>query len=101
MLRSSILTLRHKISGHKVSMSRHSTLCHNNRLRRCVANKAECAHDRGALPHTTKELCHPRQRSSVTHDRTGGAQLGCAYNKGASAIKVDRLVQKQNIKYKK
>ena len=57
MSRPSILTSRQKISGYKVSMSRHSALCHDNGVRHCVANKARCARDRGA-----------RQRSSVAHD---------------------------------
>ena len=42
MSRLSILTLRHKTLEHKVSMSRHSALCHDSGVRRCVANKAGC-----------------------------------------------------------
>ena len=61
MSRSSILMSRQKISGHKVSMSRHSALCHNSGVRRCVANKAGCARNRGALLRMTKELYRPRQ----------------------------------------
>ena len=61
MLRPSILTLRQKISGHKVSMSRHSALCHDGGVRRCVTNKVGCVRDRVALPRMIEELCHPRQ----------------------------------------
>ena len=66
MSRPSILMFRHKISGHKVSMSRHSALCHDDGVRRCVTNKERCARDRGALPLTIKELCHPRQSQACT-----------------------------------
>ena len=77
MSQSSILTSRQKISGHKVSMSRHSALIHYSGVRRCVANKAGCARDRGALQRTTEALCSARQRSCVAHDRAWHAWQVC------------------------
>ena len=65
MLRPSILTSLQKISGYKVSMSRHSALCHDSGLRRCMPNKAGCGlqrrssvHDRGDLSPTTELSVH-------------------------------------------
>ena len=102
MSRPSILTSRQKISRHKVSTSRHSALCHDSGVRHCVANKAGCARDRGALPRTTEELCRPRQNQACT---TGMCvRLGCVHDRGASVTEVfcrDRLVQKKKKKKKK
>ena len=55
MSQPSILTSRQKISGHKVSMSRHSALCHDSGVRRHVANKVGCTRDRGTLPATASD----------------------------------------------
>ena len=42
----------------RFSMSRHSALCHDSEVRRCVANKAGCARDKGVLSTTTKPSAH-------------------------------------------
>ena len=93
-------------------MSRHSALCHNSGVRHRVANKAGCAHDKGALSPTTepgahnkhggqlgcthervactaRELCRDREFSVVTdldrfgHNRVGLAQQACSWNRDA------------------
>ena len=67
-------------------MSQHSALCHDNGVRRCVANKVGCARDRGALSHMTEELCRPRQ--SRAHTTGIRARLGFTHDRGSSTTKV-------------
>ena len=89
MLRLSILTSRQKKSGHKVSMSRHSALCHDSGLRRCVADKAGCTRDKGALSPMTDELFP---------DKAGHSRQACAREWDACTTGVlcrHRLIQRQ------
>ena len=77
MSRPSILTLQQKISGHMVSMSRHSALCHDSGVRWCFTNKTKLA---------TIE-------SSVAHDKAGRAKASAHDNVAPCCVATEEAMR--------
>ena len=82
-------------------MSRHNALCHDSEVRRCVANKARCGGDRGALQCTIESGVHDWDVRMTSMS----ALLGYVHDRSILSrqrfLCCDRLVQKAKKKKKK
>ena len=81
-------------------MSRHNALCHDSEVRRCVANKARCGRDRGALQRTIESGVHDWDVRMTSMSALLGYVHDISILSRQRFLCCDRLVQKPKKKKK-